>query len=100
MPPAACWPQVMAYLNALFTLFDELIDQYQVGRADTGRAPGCNNFSAQSQSGGALCRALKEWHRLGLFTCSLALANLPATLLPDRFTRLKRPEIATSSLEL
>ena len=28
----ACWmrPQVMAYLNALFTLFDELIDEYEV----------------------------------------------------------------------
>ena len=30
----SCLPrsQVMAYLNTLFTLFDELIDQYEVGQ--------------------------------------------------------------------
>lgn len=37
---------VMAYLNALFTLFDELIDQYEV-RAQ--QQPGCYTFHASVQ---------------------------------------------------
>ena len=37
---ARCLSQVMAYLNALFTLFDELIDQYEVGQRATGRTLG------------------------------------------------------------